>query len=161
MQKSSLLPTLPDVPAEAWPVIKNKFWIVKHQGEKIATVQATDHGLVLVKDQTRIRYKDAKSLAQSVPIRFKKIQNPTTVFPCVIDGYPTTHRPWNVLYNLQLRLWQYTQSKRSRSYRCAGWFSVVIHGVIHWELCPKLITLQRNCFKGPFRSNPHFTESQN
>ena len=35
---------------EARPVVKNKYWIVEKDGEKIATIQAANDGVVFVQD---------------------------------------------------------------------------------------------------------------
>ena len=47
---------------KATPVIKNKFWIVERDGQKVATIQSTDDGIVWVESNKRQKYPTIKML---------------------------------------------------------------------------------------------------
>ena len=91
----------------ARPVVKNKFWIVEEAGEKIATIQAIDKGgVAYVHDNQREHFASIKLLSKKYSIEFAKAEKsrpaPGTVYD--IQGYPTPHRPHNVLFDVQKHL---------------------------------------------------------
>jgi hypothetical protein len=57
---------------------------------------------------------------------------------------------WNVQYKLPL----YTKTNDSKSWFAAGYYRVSISGTWIVQYCPKLITLQRNKFEGPYNEDP-------
>jgi len=139
----------------AKPIIKNKFWIVEEDGIKIATIQKSAGGVVLVKDHNRQQFPSIKNLEKTHNIVFvkskKKIKeeiNPEHE----IGGYLTNSIPYNVLRNVKDRLYIYTKQAKSKSYFCAGFFIVKFSNTWVRSFCPKLITLERYEFKGPFKT---------
>jgi hypothetical protein len=67
-------------------------------------------------------------------------------FPCNGRSY---HKLWEVTRNLPI----FTKAKKSKSYYCAGHYLIKFHS--HWAhaFCPKLITLNRYEFQGPFMTH--------
>ena len=139
----------------AKPVVKNKFWVVEEQGNKIATIQAVDDGtFVYVTNERRERFPTIKNLSKQYSIVFDKPKKKATVNTGnQIYGYPTSSKPYNELYDVVRKLPVYTKLSKSKSYYCAGYY--VVNYDNHWvkEYCPKLITLNRYPFCGPYRSN--------
>jgi hypothetical protein len=138
----------------ATPVVKNKFWIVERDGEKIATIQALDEGegVVWVEGSERQKYPTIKILKDKYNIEFVKYSKAKTGVDHEIYGFPTVGKPHNALYNLALRLPIYSKEVKSKSFYCAGYYLVKINHNWTRAYCPKLITLQRYDFAGPFRS---------
>ena len=69
-----------------------------------------------------------------------------------VHGYPTRSLPFNSMYDLQSKLPLFTKSRKSKSLYCAGYYLVRFN--VNWlkSFCPKLITLQRNEYMGPFKT---------
>jgi len=137
---------------EATPIIKNKFWIVEEQGQKIATIQSTDRGFVLVKDDQREAFINFKSLRQKYDI--KVVGSPPKRNPIQnnIYDFPTDSKPYNVIYDLKKKLPYYTKTAKSKSYYCAGYYAVNIANRWRTIFCPKSITVKRYKFFGPYRT---------
>jgi len=152
MTSISTLEKTPDVMARllATPVVKNKFWIVERDGEKIATIQAhEDDGFVWVEGDSRKRFATIKMIKDRYNIEFAK--SPPRHAPShEIYGFPTVGKPYNALYNLALRLPIYSKESKSKSFYCAGYYLVKINSNWTRAYCPKLITLQRYDYAGPY-----------
>jgi hypothetical protein len=133
-------------------VVKNKFWVVEDQGHRVATIQAVeDGGFVYVHDDQRERFTSIKILSKQYNITFDKVNKKSAkVVGNDIHGYPTQARPHNELYDVTRKLPVYTKTAKSKSYFCAGYYIVQFES--HWAkaYCPKLITLNRYPFRGPF-----------
>jgi len=139
----------------AKPVVKNKFWVVEDRGHKVATIQAVeDGGFVYVHDEQRERFNSIKLLSKQYNIVFDKSSKKIAkvVAGNHIHGYPTQAKAHNELYDITRRLPVYTKTAKSKSYFCAGYY--IIQFDSHWAkaYCPKLITLNRYPFLGPFKT---------
>jgi hypothetical protein len=137
----------------AKPVVKNKFWVVEDQGTRVATIQAVeDGGFVYVHDDQRERFASIKLLSKQYNITFDKTAKKSKTQPIGnnVHGYPTQAKPYNELYDVSRKLPVYTKTSKSKSYFCAGHYIVQFES--HWAkaYCPKLITLNRYPFRGPF-----------
>lgn len=137
---------------EARPVVKNKYWIVEKDGEKIATIQAANDGVVFVQDGRREKYPSIKVLGTTHNIKFAKNKSQPIRASNVVYDYPCSSTPHNAMYDLKLRLPLYTTSKKSKSYYCAGYYLIKYASDWTVEFCPKKIILTRNQYQGPFQS---------
>jgi hypothetical protein len=144
----------------ARPVVKNKYWIVENNGDKIGTVQAVEDGTyVYVQDHNRNKYATIKTLGQSHNIKFETSteteKNKTKVANKsnnkILDGFHTDVTPHNIMREVRLGISVYTKSKKSKSYFCAGYFGIEEKSEWTIEFCPKLITVNRNKVIGPFK----------
>lgn len=136
-------------------VVKNKFWIVEEDGEKVATIQAIDEGgVAYVRNNSRELFPSIKLLSKKYNIEFAKAEKvrsvPGTVYD--IQGYPTPHRPHNVLFDVQRRLPIFTKTAKSKSFFCAGYYIIKFNHNWARAYCPKAITLNRYQYQGPFRT---------
>ena len=146
---------------EAKPVVKNKYWIVEDDGRKVGTIQAAEDGVVLVQDNRRLKYPSIKVLGTAHNIRFVREQRTQTASVDSVYDYPCQTVPYNAIYDLRLRLPLYTTTRKSRSYRCAGYYLVCIDSQWIEEFCPKKIILTRNKFLGPFQSREQMAQVLN
>lgn len=137
---------------EAKPVVRNKYWIVENNGQKIATVQAAEDGVVFVQDNHRLKYPSIKVLGTEHNIRFVSGQRKPTKSVDSVYDYPSRSTPYNAIYDLRLKLPLYTESRKSKSFYCAGYYLVQIGTTWSEEFCPKKIILTRNNYHGPFHS---------
>ena len=137
---------------EAKPIIKNKYWIVEDDGRKVGTIQAAEDCVVLVQDNRRLKYPSIKVLGTAHNIRFVREQKKPTVSVDSVYDYPCRGTPYNAIYDLRLKLPLYTTIKKSRSYRCAGYYLIQIDNIWVTEFCPKKIFLTRNPYLGPYKT---------
>ena len=146
----------------AKPIVKNKYWIVEQEGTKIATIQAIDEGgFVYVHDERREKFATIKMLTKKYSIEFAKADKPKidTTIGHEVYGFPTTHKPYNQVLDVQRYLPIYTKSLKSKSFFCAGYYLVKLNHNWTRTFCPKLITLQRYDFLGPFATEQEQNES--
>ena len=145
---------------EAKTVLKNKFWIVEHQGEKIATIQAVeDGGFVYASSNERKRYPTIKLLSKERNVVFEEpAKKSKTVVEHEVHGYPTNCKPWNVLYDVKHQFPIYTKTSKSKSYYCAGHYIIKFNNGWVKSYCPKFITLNRYDYQGPFKTKEEMQE---
>ena len=147
---------------KAKPVIKNKFWIVEQDGEKVATIQAVDEGgFVYVHDDQRERFPTVRLLKNKLNIVFDKtsVKAPRKIETAAeVYGYPSGFKSYNCLYDVSRRLPIFTKSPKSKSYFCAGHYAIKFNNTWTRAFCPKLITLQRYEFVGPFKTKEELSE---
>lgn len=145
----------------AKPVLKNKYWIVEEQGEKIATIQAIEEGgFVYVEGATRQVYPSIKLLSKDHNIVFDADAKKTKQAATQYDAYsfPTSQKPWNVLWDVKHQFPVYTKTSKSKSYYCAGYYIIKFNNGWVKSYCPKFITLNRYEFQGPFTSKDEMQE---
>lgn len=145
----------------AKPILKNKYWIVEEQGEKIATIQAVEEGgFVYVEGVTRQLYPSIKLLTKDHNIVFdadaKKTKQSASTFDAY--GFPTSQKPWNVLWDVKHQFPVYTKTSKSKSYYCAGYYIIKFNNGWVKSYCPKFITLNRYEFQGPFTTKEEMQE---
>ncbi len=138
----------------AKPVVKNKFWVVEDQGNKIATIQAVDDGsFVYVYNDYREKYPSIKILSKQNNIKFTKVatkavkENTNQVY-----GFPISGKYYNVVYDVKKRLPIYTKTEKSKSQYCAGYYLLLLNNVWTKAFCPKSISVNRYRYVGPFRT---------
>jgi len=137
----------------AKPVVKNKYWIVEQSGSKVATIQAIeDGGFSYVHNEQRERFASIRMISKKYNIEFAKAEKIKANHTGDVYGYPCQGRSYNEVYDVARRLPIYTQSPKSRSFFCAGHYLVKYGNNWIHEYCPKLITVNRYEFQGPFKT---------
>ncbi len=137
----------------AKPVIKNKFWVVEEAGQKVATIQAVNDGIVYVHKNKREKYPSVKILSKHYNIKFtketrqKNIKKSNDVY-----GFPVTGKPFNEIFDVQRRLPIYTKTAKSKSHYCAGYYLILLNDNWISAYCPKNITINRYQYCGPFKT---------
>lgn len=149
----------------AKPILKNKFWIVEDQGNQIATIQAIDNGgFVYVDTNSRQQFSTIKLLSKQYNISFDK-QNKTkyktdnTNTEHTVYGYPVSNRPWNILWDVKHQFGVFTKTNKSKSFYCAGHYIIKFNNGWVKSFCPKLITLNRYPYQGPFMTKEQMQEA--
>jgi hypothetical protein len=142
---------------KAKPVLKDKFWIVEDEGVRIGTLTATDEKYVLSSKTQGVRFFDNKKQLDKIigkTIFETSVSSVSTTEGDNKDvyGYPTEYIPYNVLYDVKRKLPLFTKSKKSKSLYCAGYYIIRFDKGWVQSHCPKLITLERYEYKGPFKS---------
>lgn len=134
--------------------VSKEFWLLHKDNKKIGLVIRTPNGYsVKINGQNIKEYPSIKTLKASDLFEF-----PTPPTPSIkvnqVHGYNTDKTPFNPVWNLQFKLPLFTYSEDSKSWYAAGYYTMVVDNKETVEFCPKLITLQRNNYKGPFKEKP-------
>jgi len=146
---------------KAKPVIKDKFWIVEEDEKKIATIQAIEEGgFVYVHDDHREKFPSVNVLKKKLNITFDKSvsRKPKIAATTDVYGFPSGFKTYNCLYDVSRKLPIFTKSAKSKSYFCAGHYAIKFNNTWTKAFCPKLITLQRYEFLGPFKTKEALSE---
>jgi hypothetical protein len=142
----------------AKPVIKGQFWILQQDEQKIGNVEAVGGGgyQVRIKDSIA-QFKTMKMLESRLPIQFMPAVNVKTQNRILVHGYQAAGRAYNDIWNVKYKLPLYTKTRKSKSWFAAGWYRVRRGST--WQVVrdPKLITLQRYEYAGPFHTDQEAT----
>lgn len=143
---------------QAKPIVQDKFWIVEKNGEKVGTLRYDDEYILTVKNKN-IRVKNKGDLAN---ISFAEAQVDSAVEKkeYEVHGYPAKTQPFNDIYDLKRKLPIYTKQEKSTCFFCAGYYIVNFdNGGWRPAYSPKLISLTRNEYKGPFKTRLEMQEA--
>jgi len=144
----------------AKPVLENKFWIVENDGQKVGTIRSSDTGVVLQVGKENRTFKALDELKQKMKVSFAgKDVVATEKQSYEVHGFPCKTEPFNPIYDLKRKLPLYTKTEGSQSFFCAGYFCIKFDNGWVPAYCPKLITLGRNEFMGPFKTKLEANEA--
>jgi|TARA_Y200000002_G_scaffold128558_1_gene105970 hypothetical protein len=140
---------------KAKPILKNKFWIIESGGERIGTLSKQEDKRYMYSCATGTEYfADTKSFNSFIGgVSWDKASiTDGTILNKEIHGFSTSTTPYNVMYNVQKKLPLFTKSKKSKSLYCAGYYIIRFDKGWVRSFCPKLVTLEKYPFKGPFKT---------
>jgi hypothetical protein len=148
-------------------LVDNQSWIIKEQDKKLGTLNKEKRGYVFFKKGLRTPFKDLSAVKQKfgpdifLNISNKKLSNPSNNEEKIIYDYPCSSQPFNPVYNLKKKLPIFSKSNKSKSLYCAGYY--VIKFRQRWVrcFCPKLITLERYPYNGPYKTEEEMKEILN
>ena len=137
---------------KAKPIIKDKFWIVEQDGNKIGTISANDERFMF-SSKDGVRFFDNKTqlekrLGETVFERDNEIK---VSVEKLVHGFPSSTVPYNSMYDVKKGLPLFTKSAKSKSLYCAGYYIIRFEKGWVKSFCPKLITVERYETKGPFK----------
>jgi len=137
-------------------VVKDKFWILQQNNIKIGQVKAKSDTEIEVKihGNTARRFTSLADMRASGLFEFTELPKPKATISNNVHGFPTDGLAYNAVWNVQYSLPLYTQTGDSKSWFAAGYYKINISGTWIVQYCPKLITLQRNGYEGPFKADP-------
>ena len=157
-------------------LVKDKFWIVEQNGQKLGTLQKkSDNGWIfLSKQDQRQVFHTEESLFTKFGVDVFALPNVAEEEKRVdkwdvkqaedfeVHGYPCSQKPFNPLWDVQKGLPLYTKTPKSKSMFCAGYY-IVKFETVNWRkaYCPKIITLQRYPYKGPIKSKTEMVAQLN
>ena len=144
----------------AKPVLEDKFWILEDNGQKVGTIRSNENGVVLTVGKENHSFKKLEELKQKMKVSFtgKELVKKEKV-EYDVHGYFCKTKPYNAIFDLKRKLPLYTKTNDSQSFFCAGYCCIQFdHGWVPAS-CPKLITLSRNNYLGPFKTKLEMTES--
>jgi len=140
----------------AKPIIENKFWIVEKDGAKFATLRKNDDNRFVMSNELGIQiYDNKESLTKKFGKDFfvaKIVKEADNALPNEVHGFSTSAEPHNAMYDIQRKLPLFTKSSDSKSLYCAGYYVIKFEKGWVKSFCPKLITLQRYQYQGPYKT---------
>lgn len=142
----------------AKPLIPNKEWIVENNGKKLGTLSKDKKGYVFLSKGIKVQFQDLKELEKEMELVLEIPSSGKVIKSKDVYGYLTKTFPHNPLYDVKRKLPIYTKSAKSISKHCAGFY--IIRFPKGWvkSHCPKLITLERYPYKGPFHTEQEARE---
>lgn len=140
----------------AKPIVEEKFWILEEDGERIGTLRKQENNKFMLSTKLGEKYFSKKEeLTKLFGKGFFAATNiKTTISAPTMEvyGYPTSSFPYNPIYNVQKKLPLFTKSESSKSLYCAGYYTIKFEKGWVKSFCPKLITVERYNYCGPFKS---------
>ena len=142
-------------------LVKDKFWILEENGQKLGTLQKKDNNgwIFLSKADSREVFHTPESLRERfgidvlTPAPVEEIKTEEVIIEeFEVHGYPVSQQPYNPMFDVQKQLPIYSKTPKSKSLFCAGYYIICFEKGWRKAYCPKLITLQRYPYRGPIRS---------
>ena len=136
----------------AKPVVDKQYWILKQDDRKVGNIVAGPDGYqVTIRNRTS-SYKSIPMLSRQEQVEFQKLEKQNRTKTNQVHGYEVEGRVYNPIWDVKHRLPLFTRDNKSKSWYAAGWYQ--IKQGREWEtvFCPKLITLQRYPYQGPFHT---------
>jgi hypothetical protein len=137
----------------AKPIIDGKFWIVEDQGTKVGVLKITEQKKYVFSSKDKVATFDTKKkLVEQFGKNFfqAKKQIITEEVANDVYGYPTSTAPHNPMFDVKRNLPLFTKSDKSKSVYCAGYYTIKFDKGWVRSFCPKLITIERYPYEGPF-----------
>lgn len=139
----------------AKPIIEDRFWIVEHQGERVATLRKNENNRFVLSASAGVTtFNTADELKSHFGEDFfvaTIVSEATNASPMEVNGYPTKYPPVEPAFDVVRHLPLFKRCKNSKTLLCAGYYTVKFkHGWVT-SFCPKLSTLLENEYRGPFK----------
>lgn len=137
---------------KAKPILKDKFWIIEDEDQRVGTLSWDEDRYVFSNAIETQFFKNKRQIKAKFGFFEWGEDGQDSEVKKEVHGYPTAVAPYNSVYDVKRKLPLFTKSAKSKSLYCAGYF--IIHFDKGWvkSFCPKLITVERYEFKGPFKT---------
>jgi hypothetical protein len=133
-------------------LIPNKEWIIEDSGKKIGSIAKNKKGYVFIRKGQSINIKSFKDVVEKLDTIDTKRKFELEPLNYTIYNYPCSSKPFEPVYNVKKKLPLYAKSSKSKSQYCAGYYVIQFRKGWVKSFCPKLITLERYPFHGPFKT---------
>ena len=142
---------------KAKPVLKDKFWIIENNEQRIGTMSWNDDRYMFSNGNGTCFFDNKRQMKKrfGTDIVWNDItpkDNITANEKFIVHGFPTSVSPFNTMYDVKRKLPLFTKSDQSKSAYCAGYYIIQFDKGWVKSFCPKLITIERYNFKGPFKT---------
>jgi hypothetical protein len=139
---------------KAKTVVKNKFWIMEEAGERVGTLSLNDDRYMFSSAKGKTEFFDStKQLKKQFGSLLWEAVEEVDVKNNEVHGYPTNVPPQNCMYDVKKKLPLFSKSEKSTSLYCAGYYIIRFEKGWVKSFCPKLITVERYDYKGPFKTD--------
>lgn len=139
-------------------LIPEKEWLLKDGEEKLGSFIKDKKGFSFIKKGQKIKLNNAEEFISKFGINLnketlKKInQVSADKKSYTIYDFPCSSKPFEPIYNLKKRLPLFSKSDKSKSQYCAGYYVIKFRKGWVKSFCPKLITLERYQYYGPYKT---------
>jgi len=161
MQNTQNLKGITMTNLHAKPIINGKFWIVEDQDQKVGILKLNEQKkYILSSKETVTTFDTKKKLVEEFGKDFFIKDQPSVKVEVKkeIYGFPTSSVPHNSVYNVKRKLPLFTKSTKSKSVYCAGYYIIQFNKGWVKSFCPKLITIDRYPYQGPFTTEIEMKE---
>jgi hypothetical protein len=141
----------------AKPIVDGKFWIVEQDEHKVGVLKLNEQKKYVFSSKDTVTvFDNKKKLFETFGSNFfvvkKKEEQIVTEFDKDIQGYPASTTPYNPMFDVKRHLPLFTKSNKSKSVYCAGYYIIKFDKGWVKSFCPKLITIERYQYEGPFKT---------
>jgi len=138
-------------------LVPNKVWILQNQGSKIGTLNKEKKGYAFFKKGEKLELGNLNEVKETfgadiVKDAVNNVRSNVNNDPRIIYDYPCKSKPYNPVFNVRKKIPIYAKSSKSKSLYCAGYYLIKFRKGWTKAFCPKLITLERYSFLGPFKT---------
>lgn len=140
---------------KAKPVLKDKFWIVERDNQKIGTMSWNDDRYMFSSQNETCFFENKNQIKKKFGVIVwggDVSVNDHAAKDYSVNGFPTSVHPYNMLYDVKRKLPLFTKSNKSKSTYCAGYYIIKFDKGWVKSFCPKLITVERYEFRGPYKT---------
>lgn len=137
-------------------LVPNKEWIIRQDNSKVGSVAKAKRGYLFIKNGKSLFFKNVEEINNKfgIDINETKVVKITNSEPAEhkIYDFPCSSKPFEPVYNIKQRLPLFAKSSKSKSQYCAGYYVIKFRKGWVKSFCPKLITLERYPFHGPYKT---------
>ena len=142
---------------KAKPVLKDRFWIVENNDQRIGTMSYSDDRYMFSSRVETCFFDNKRQMkkkfgADIIWTDITQNEVPVTNNDFTVHGFSTSVAPYNTMYDVKRKLPLFTKSEKSKSAYCAGYYIIRFDKGWVKSFCPKLITVERYEYKGPFKT---------
>lgn len=140
---------------KAKTILKDKFWIVEEEGNNIGTLSWGDDRYMFSSKNKTMFFDNQKQIKKEFGLDISVEETSEVINKSLakeIYNFPTSVLPYNSMYDIKRKLPLFTKSVKSKSLYCAGYYIIRFEKGWVKSFCPKLITIERYDFKGPFKT---------
>lgn len=137
-------------------LVPNKEWLVTDDNKKIGSISKNKKGYTFMRKGKTMDFKDLAEVKKEFGIALfeesiKKHKEPADKNFSIYD-FPCRSKPYDPVYSVKKKLPLFAKSSKSKSQYCAGYYIILRRKGWATSFCPKLITLDRYPYHGPFKS---------
>jgi hypothetical protein len=141
---------------ETKSLVKNKEWLLTNNKNKIGSIIREQNKFFFLKRGKKIEINNISDFEKNIGIEFNKthpvVKINSNKESYKIYDYPCKTKPFEPVFNLKKKLPLFLKRNKSQSYYCAGYYLIKLKKGWVKNFCPKLITIDRNSFHGPFKT---------
>lgn len=138
-------------------LVPEKEWLISANKNKIGTIAKTKKGYTFIKQGRTVKFQNLNEIQEQLGIVFfeealKKVNTEYESKSYSIYDFPCSCKPFEPVYSIKEKLPLFAKSAKSKSQYCAGYYVIKFRKGWVKSFCPKLITLQRYPYYGPFKT---------
>lgn len=139
-------------------LVPNKEWLIRDETTKIGGVSKDRKGYAFYKGGRKTTFKSLAEINRAFGTALseesvKKIKEEAAENKnYAIYDYPCSSKPSVPVYNVKRKLPLFSKNDKSKSRYCAGYYVIKFRKGWVKSFCPKLITLDRYPYQGPFKT---------